>query len=109
MARKEMVVITDDLDGSEGAVTVGFAYRGVAYTIDLSSENVETFDQEMQPYLDAATRVGRYTVTNKARAQMPARGDAAQIREWAVSQGYEVSKRGRISAELREAYDAAAR
>lgn len=31
-------------------------------------------------------------------------GDAAKIRQWAVANGYEVSERGRIRADVREAY-----
>ena len=33
--------------------------------------------------------------------------NAKEIREWARERGMEVSERGRVSAEVREAYDAA--
>ncbi|WP_256098550.1 Lsr2 family DNA-binding protein [Streptomyces agglomeratus] len=44
-------------------------------------------------------RAGKRTQTS--------RGDAAKVREWAQSQGIEVSSRGRIPADLMERYEAA--
>ena len=35
------------------------------------------------------------------------RSSTSDIRAWAQEQGYEVSSRGRVSSEIREAYEAA--
>jgi hypothetical protein len=48
----------------------------------------------------------------RGRRAGPARGrsgptDLAEVRAWARGQGYKVSDRGRISAEVQEAYEAA--
>lgn len=42
-----------------------------------------------------------------AKRGQTSRGDAAKVREWAQSQGIEVSSRGRIPADLMEQYQAA--
>jgi hypothetical protein len=39
MAKNVSVVITDDLDGSQGAETVAFGLDGVSYEIDLAQPN----------------------------------------------------------------------
>ena len=39
MARNVSVVVTDDLDGSEGAQVVAFGLDGVSYEIDLGQAN----------------------------------------------------------------------
>ena len=47
------VVFLDELDGSEGAQTVSFAFEGQEYKIDLSAENMKKFRSVMQPYIHA--------------------------------------------------------
>jgi hypothetical protein len=117
MAKTTTVTISDDLDGSANAETVELSYRGTAYTIDLGRKNAAALEKALKPYLAAATKVptrGRAAVSAPARrsrrgaAPKPARsGDAAAIRAWAESNGVAVTSRGRISAEVRRAYEAA--
>jgi hypothetical protein len=38
MATRTLVVLEDDIDGSQATVTVHFALDGTEYTIDLSEE-----------------------------------------------------------------------
>ena len=113
MAKTVITQVTDDLDGSTGAETISFAYRGTTYEIDLGRRNASAFDKMMKPYLDAARKVtaprgGRRGSSNGRRAarRSPA-GELASIREWARAQGYSVSDRGRIAANVREAYEKA--
>jgi hypothetical protein len=110
MAKQVITQISDDLDGSTGAETVTFSYRGVNYEIDLGRKNASAFDKLMKPYIDAgrkvtATRGGRRASSNGRRSRSAS--DLASIREWARAQGYEVSDRGRISANIVDAYNAA--
>jgi Lsr2 len=107
VATKTNVVLIDDLDGSEAEESVKFALDGVTYEIDLSSKNAAKLRKELGSYVGSARRVGGRAV--RGRAAKPARGSArkpetAEIRAWARDQGYDVSDRGRIPAEIIEAY-----
>ncbi|MHA7663604.1 histone-like nucleoid-structuring protein Lsr2 [Mycolicibacterium sp. HS_4_1] len=132
MAERIVVQLVDDINGTELTDDTGerinFSVRGVDYQIDLSAANVAKFEKALAPYVDAATRVGG----RRARTQKPAepssraaknstsRGRAkkaaksasskeqlAAIREWAQENGYDVAARGRIKADIVEAYHAA--
>lgn len=109
MAKKVSVTWVDDIDGTTTAdETVTFAFDGVSYEIDLSSENVEEFRSTMQPWVDKARRVaGRRSARRGSGQGSQSSQKAAEIREWARANGHEVSDRGRISAEIRAAYEAA--
>ena len=106
MARLVRVVHIDDFDGTEGASPVEFSIGGDAYSIDLTPENEATFRELLQPYIDKAEMVGRRRAGRTAAAA-PKGTSNARIREWARSNGYKVSDRGRISAEVVAAYEAA--
>ena len=110
MAKTVVTQIIDDLDGSMGGETITFSYRGTNYEIDLGRKNASAFDKLMKPYLDAGRKVtagrgGRRASTNGRRGRSAS--ELGSIREWARSQGYTVADRGRISAEITAAYDAA--
>ena len=113
MAKTVITQITDDLDGSNGAETISFGYRGTTYEIDLGRKNANAFDKLMKPYLDAARKVaaarsGRRGSSNGRRGiRSRSANELAAIREWARAQGYSVSDRGRISANIMDAYNAA--
>jgi Lsr2 len=103
------VELTDDLDGgrAEGAVT--FAWDGATYEIDLSKRNAAALEKALKPYISAARRVRRPTTRRGAgsSAQRGGRHDLGEVRAWARANGHDVSDRGRISAAVTEAYDAA--
>jgi len=110
MARKVVVSLVDDFDGtSEADETVTFGIDGVAYEIDLSDTNAtklrETFDQ----WLPYARRIGRArTSAGRPAAKAPTRrNDLTDVRTWAGKNGHTVSSRGRISADVIAAYEAA--
>lgn len=113
MARKTLVQLVDDLDGSaitegEGR-TVAITFDGVSYELDLSTEHADELDSLLQPYLDAARKVGRKTA-GRPSSSSSSKSDPAElqkIREWAKENGHAVSDRGRISSVVRDAYDAA--
>lgn len=103
MAKRMHVVLEDDLDGSEAVETLAFTVDGVAYEIDLSADNAARFRDSVSPWVGAARRVGgRRSTGRKAKV-----GSANDIRTWALGQGMHVSSRGRVSQEVREAYEAA--
>lgn len=96
---------TDDLDGSTAAGTIYFAYDGTTYEIDLSKRNAAAFEKAMRPFVDAARKV-RSTRSRSSGRRNSGR-DLAAVREWATANGYHVSSRGRIAADVIDAYDAA--
>lgn len=106
MAKRTQVVLIDDLDGAPATETISFSLDGVSYDIDLSAGNAARFREAMAPYTAVGTRVGGRKKVGRRRS-----GDssATDIRAWAVAEGYTVSTRGRVSSEIRAAYDAAHR
>src|SRR5690242_17340325 len=72
MAKQVITLLTDDLDGGEADRTVEFGLDGVNYTIDLSEKNAGKLRKALDPFLNAATRVGRTAVPSPARRSAPA-------------------------------------
>lgn len=111
MAKQVITVLTDDVDGGDADRTLEFGFEGVNYTIDLSEKNVGKLRKALDPFLAAATRVGRTGGIGRTtvRTAAPTRANRDQnqaIREWAVKNGYEVSERGRIPSSIVEAFHA---
>ncbi|MEU4243095.1 Lsr2 family protein [Actinoplanes sp. NPDC026619] len=110
MAKQTITVLTDDLDGGDADRTLEFGFDGVNYTIDLSDKNVGRLRKALDPYLAAATRIGRARASGRIApraAAAPSRASREQnqaIREWAIKHGYEMSERGRIPASIVEAF-----
>lgn len=113
MAQKVQVVLVDDLDGGEAEETVSFALDGVSYEIDLNTANAARLRDELAPWIGHARRVGgrsgggRRSRQSSSSSSRGRSGETARIREWARSNGHQVSDRGRISAQVMEAYRAA--
>ncbi len=108
MAQKVQVLLVDDIDGVPADESITFALDGVSYEIDLSAGNAAALRDALAPWVGHARKVGgRGVRTGAPRPGRAARGDAAAIRNWAKSTGRTVSERGRISAEVRTAYEAA--
>ncbi len=104
MAQRVEIVLTDDLDESKADSTVTFGYAGATYEIDLSDANRTALEEALAPYIAAARKVstGRRSST---RRRSSGGATATEIRAWALSQGMNVSSRGRVSSEVREAYE----
>ncbi|MBW3640362.1 MAG: Lsr2 family protein [Actinobacteria bacterium] len=117
MAQKVNVVLVDDLDGSEAVETVSFTLDGSSYEIDLNRANAAALRDALAPWVGAARRAGRTTSAPASRrssrgGSRPAaagsdRGRVQAIREWARTNGHNVSERGRLSADVLAAYEAA--
>ncbi len=106
MAQKVNIVLVDDLDGTEATETVTFGLDGTTYEIDLNDANAAALREAMSGYVGHARKV-----TGGARRGRKAAGSSTSntkdVREWAKAQGMDVSERGRISADVQQAYDAA--
>lgn len=68
MAKKIVVSVIDDIDGSEWAETVSFGLDGVSYEIDLAKANADTLREALSPYVDHGLRV-----SSRSRGSRPRR------------------------------------
>ncbi|WP_292691234.1 MULTISPECIES: Lsr2 family protein [unclassified Microbacterium] len=111
MAKKQITQLIDDLDGSviDDGTTIHFSVEGRAYEIDLSPENATKLRAAFEPFVSAGRALGsvpagprRATKTRSGSAR-----DLGDVRTWAEENGYSINTRGRISATILEAYDAA--
>lgn len=106
MAQKMLIVLEDDINGGEASETIRFGLDGVNYEIDLSEENAAKMRDALATWVGHARRVGgrKQSSTQAAAAK---RSDLDEIRAWGRANGYRVSDRGRVSADVVKAYDAA--
>ncbi|GAB7192709.1 Lsr2 family protein [Kineococcus sp. NUM-3379] len=120
MAQKVQVLLVDDIDGGEAAETITFSLDGVTYEIDLSDEHAGALRDAFAPWVGHARKVGGRS-GGAARKSAPAAPkqrtgqaaptggsggvDTGAVRTWARENGYTVSDRGRISAEIIKAYE----
>ncbi|UZN04025.1 histone-like nucleoid-structuring protein Lsr2 [Cellulomonas sp. S1-8] len=112
MAQKVQVLLVDDVDGGTADETVTFGLDGVTYEIDLTSDNAAKLRDAFAQWVGSARKVsgrssgrsaGRSSSTSSSRTARS--NEAQEVREWAKTNGYQVSERGRISAEVKKAYD----
>jgi hypothetical protein len=110
MAQQVQVLLVDDLDGGKAAETVSFALDGVSYEIDLSAKNAAKLRDALSSWVGHARRSGGRRSGGRARSgRSSSGGDLTAMREWGRKNGFQVSDRGRISAELQAAYKKASR
>ncbi|MCR1785881.1 Lsr2 family protein [Nocardioides carbamazepini] len=108
MAQRVVTQLISDLSGEEiktgKGESIEFAYRGIAYRIDLTNKEAAGFDKAIATYLQQATKTsGRRKVTSASSKNGYV---AKDVRAWAVAHGIDVPGRGRIPAGVLEAYDA---
>ena len=109
MAKKTVILLEDDLDGSEANETLNFAIDGVGYEIDLNERNAAEFRLLLDRYVSAARRSsapsrGRGRPRGTTHGTPPTSGE---VREWAKAQGLSVNERGRVQAAVMADYVAA--
>jgi hypothetical protein len=109
MAQRVQVLLVDDIDGGDAAETVTFAIDGVTYEIDLSVDNAAQLRGAIGRWVANARRVSGRSQRGTARRTGGGGNDTARVRAWARSNGYQVSDRGRIPQEIRQAYEQATR
>lgn len=108
MARRQIIELIDDLDGTplEDGVTVSFALDGAEYEIDLSAKNAEALREAFAPYVKVGRKLGRSGSAPVPPRRRKSSNDLNAIREWARANGHTVSDRGRVAASVIEAYKA---
>ncbi|MEV8442081.1 Lsr2 family protein [Actinosynnema sp. NPDC051121] len=117
MAQKVLVQLIDDLDGNptDDGETVSFGLDGVSYEIDLRPENAANLRDSLAEFVTSARRSGgrakrrAVTTTHRVVAESRTKEQTKAIRDWARGNGYELADRGRIPANIIEAFEAAHR
>ena len=107
MAQKVQIILEDDLDGGEADETVSFALDGTSYEIDLNEDNATKLREALATYVGHARKVTGSRGRGRAKSATGSGPSPKEVREWARENGHDVPDRGRIPAEVREAYDAA--
>lgn len=114
VARRQLVVVTDDLDGSEGADTFRFGVGGVEYEIDLIESHRLELEAVLRPYVEAGRRLnrdGRPVGVPQGGGPTSSKLLAAkrlnrQVREWAAANGVDIGGKGRIPNTVLAAFQA---
>lgn len=118
MASVTTISLVDDIDESTASETVQFGLDGATYEIDLNDKNAKKLRDALATYVaharrsDGTRRAARGPRTRTATKASgsrtaPDREQTAAIREWARTAGFQVSDRGRLSAEVVEAFNSA--
>lgn len=107
MAIQKITRYIDDLDGSsinEGEVQiVQFSVDGDDYALDLTPAHAAEVRSVFQKYIDKA-----HPAESSRKRRSSKRNDPAfnrKVRAWAIQQGYKVSSRGRLAADIIYAYN----
>lgn len=112
MARQEIVVYKDDLDGTEDGVRpVKFGLDGVTYEIDLGPKNYAKLTKFLAPFVEAGSKVStraaataRVAPGRRAAVTAEHKEFNARVRKWANSNGHDVKPRGRVPEAVIDAY-----
>lgn len=108
MAKKTVVLLEDDIDGSEASESVSFSLDGTEYEIDLNEGHANELRQALERFTNAGRKIsggrGRPAARGKSLQGGP---DAKAVRMWALDNGLKVNTRGRIQADIVEKYEAA--
>lgn len=105
LARKIHVQLIDDISGENAQETLRFSLDRVEYEIDLAEENAAGLRAALAPFIARGRRVRGASGNRTAGATTTSRQETQKIREWALANGYNPSSRGRISQDIREAYE----
>lgn len=110
MAQIKEVRLVDDISGDPADETIEFGLDGRSYEIDLTNDNAKKLRDVLADYVAAARRASgparRRSSSTAGAARRPSvdREQNQAIREWARKRGMKVSDRGRIPAEVLQAY-----
>jgi len=102
MAKRTVIELIDDLDGSKATETVRFSLDGNQYEIDLADRNADDLRGQLARFVEA----GRKTSVGKARAvrSLSSAVDTKAVRAWAVRNGIAVNPRGRVREDVVKRY-----
>jgi hypothetical protein len=107
------IIRFDDIDGSVAAETILFALDGQTYEIDLSRANAAKLRRALTPYVEKGRQIARIPAprsgesrrTSSGGGSARTRSELADIRAWALANGYDVAPRGSLKWEIIDAYE----
>jgi hypothetical protein len=105
MAKRTKIQIVDDIDGAEldEYETIRWSLDGKNYEFDTSPAHAAEFRDAVAKYVGVSRPVGGRSPRRAASGRV----DTRAVRAWATENGFTVSSRGRIPAEIIVAYEAA--
>lgn len=98
MARQVQIALIDDIDGGEATESISFSVGSDHYEMDLNDQNAEKFRNALAPFIAVARN-----------SKQASSSEAPAIRAWAKENNIKVNARGRLNADVVEAYQAAQR
>jgi hypothetical protein len=107
MAQTRIIEIFDDLDGTPDATPHEFSLDGVTYKIDLSEANHQKLLSGLNTFITSARKITPSATRRSKAPRLSNREELSRIREWANSNGFHVSPRGRVPQNVTAAYTAA--
>lgn len=109
MAKKTIIILEDDLDGSTANETINFSLGDSSYEIDLNTSNADKMREVLAPFVAAARKASPATrKANTAKAGTSGTGlSAKDVRAWATEQKLDVNPFGRVAQSVIDAYKAA--
>lgn len=116
MAQRTEIILIDDIDGDEATETIEFGLDGVTYEIDLSEKNADRLRAAFEEWVENGRRTGGKkkkggvaSVSSSGASSSSSsdrRAHLAGLRAWAKDNGYQVSARGRVPADIEAKYQA---
>jgi len=107
MSQKIEVILYDDLEyytnqakEIDAEYAAKFALNGVEYEIDLCAKNMSALEDLLMPYMKAGRKVSpspkKNVDTRSYQGRMNSQARNNIIREWAITEGYNIAANGRI-------------
>lgn len=107
MSTRTIVELIDDVDGTPAVETVKYSLDGTHYEIDLSEKNAQALRSVQDVWINYSRKVPTPTPSAPRASRRNGKDyDPAKVREWARSQGIQVSDRGRLDRGIIAAYKA---
>lgn len=106
MATQTTVTVTCDIcGGTKDTRRRTISLDGRVLEIDLCAKDGRALDKAAQKYIPFARKAARQPTATRRTAS--SRQRSADVREWARTQGFEVSERGRIPSDIERKFAAA--
>lgn len=111
MAQKVMTLLVCDLHGdeTEGVETISFGLEGATYEVDVCKKHAKEIRDSVGKFVPSARKVSSRSGGRGRgrRGSKVAGASTADVRTWALENGYDVGERGRIPAAVVDAYRSA--
>lgn len=107
MAKRTVVTVIDDIDGSEGAETIQFGLDGLGYEIDLGKNHADALREALSLYVAHAQKVSSGSRHQAGAKRVTAGSNSKAVRNWAAVNGIDVPAAGRVPKTVLAQWEAA--